>query len=67
MTLCPKDCPERCLHCHRTCQRYNRARITQQLTSARHSRKLTDEADFYRCLKQKLNRRNRSHKYGDKD
>lgn len=67
MTLCPKDCPERRLHCHSTCQRYNRARVKQLLTEVKRSRKLTDEADFYRCLKQKLNRRNRSHKYGDKD
>ncbi|MDD7634056.1 MAG: hypothetical protein PUK20_03895 [Firmicutes bacterium] len=48
MTLCPPDCPERRLHCHRTCQRYNRARVKQLLTAVKRSRKLTDEADFYR-------------------
>lgn len=48
MTLCPKDCPERCLHCHRTCQRYNRARIMRELTECRNRRKHADAIYFRR-------------------
>ena len=48
MTLCPPDCPERRLHCHRTCQRYNRARIMRELTECRNRRKHADAIYFRR-------------------
>lgn len=68
MILCRPDCPERRLHCHRTCQRYNRERVKQLLTAVKRSRKLTDEADFYReerntIIMRKLRQRP---KYGQK-
>ena len=48
MILCPPDCPDRRLHCHSTCQRYNRARVMRELTERRNRRRSADERHFYR-------------------
>lgn len=44
---CPSNCPERCITCHSTCQRYLRAKITNEL-ELRRARRKKEEMQFYR-------------------
>ena len=44
---CPSNCPERSMTCHSTCQRYLRAKITNEL-ELRQARRKKEEMQFYR-------------------
>jgi hypothetical protein len=45
--ICPSECPNRSMLCHSTCQRYLRAKITNEL-ELRRARRKKEELRFYR-------------------
>lgn len=45
MIYCPPDCTRRTVHCHHTCQRYQRANIKRKLELIRDAR-YSDEKSF---------------------
>ena len=47
MTYCPPNCPNRALHCHGTCQHYQKAYILHKLTDKRAARRASDERAFH--------------------
>ena len=67
MTYCPPNCPNRALHCHGTCQRYQKAYILHALTDKRAARRAADERAFHAEERARVARKKRSRKYGDKE
>lgn len=67
MTYCPPNCPNRALHCHGTCQHYQKAYILHTLTDKRAARRASDERAFHAEESARVARIKRSQKYGDKE
>lgn len=67
MTYCPPNCPNRALHCHGTCQHYQKAYVLHTLTDKRAARRASDERAFHAEESARVARKKRSQKYGDKE
>lgn len=56
MILCPPNCLNRALHCHNTCQRYQRANIKRKLELMRDARH-SDEKSFRYAVSRPIQKR----------